>query len=46
MMLLVAGSIADRDGANGIVKDECLGQVASQMLSNLKTTEEAETIPV
>lgn len=46
MMFRVACSIADRDGAYGIVTGECLGQVASQTLSNLKTIEEAVTVPV
>lgn len=46
MMYRVARTIADRCGADGIVTGECLGQVASQTLSNLRTIEDAVTIPV
>jgi len=46
MMYRVACSLADRDGAAGIVTGECLGQVASQTLSNLKTIEETASTPV
>jgi thiamine biosynthesis protein ThiI len=46
MMYRVACSLADRDGADGIVTGESLGQVASQTLSNLKTIDGAVTTPV
>ncbi|WP_435194858.1 tRNA sulfurtransferase [Natronomonas sp. EA1] len=45
-MLRVAEAIADREGADGIVTGEALGQKSSQTARNLKLTSAATRLPV
>lgn len=47
MMMRIAEALAKREGAQGLVTGECLGQVASQTLPNLTSIGEVvETLPV
>lgn len=46
MLLRYAEKIAEEEGADAIVMGDSLGQVASQTLQNLRTIEQAITIPV
>lgn len=46
MLLRYAEKIAEKEGADAIVMGDSLGQVASQTLQNLRTIEQAITIPV
>ncbi len=45
-MVRAAEVIARREGARALVTGECLGQVASQTLDNLATTDAAVTMPI
>lgn len=47
MMMRISEALAKREGAQGLVTGECLGQVASQTLPNLTSIAEAiESLPV
>jgi tRNA uracil 4-sulfurtransferase len=46
MLLRYAEKIAEKEGADAIVMGDSLGQVASQTLQNLRTIEQAISIPV
>ncbi|MCD6536219.1 MAG: hypothetical protein J7K49_04215 [Thaumarchaeota archaeon] len=45
-MFRIAERVAEKEGAEAIVTGESLGQVSSQTLPNLRTIEEAVSIPV
>lgn len=45
-MLRTAEKLAEREGAQGIVTGESLGQVASQTLRNISVEEQAVSIPI
>lgn len=45
-MLRIAGLIAEREGAKALVTGDCVGQVASQTMSNLQTIWDAAPLPV
>lgn len=46
LMLRIAGEIAEREGALGVVTGESLGQVASQTLENLGAVGSVATLPL
>ena len=46
IMFRIAERIALREGANGLVTGESLGQVASQTVENMRTIEAVTTLPV
>jgi thiamine biosynthesis protein ThiI len=46
-MMRIAEALAEQEGAEGLVTGECLGQVASQTLPNLRVIDDAvEALPV
>jgi len=46
MMYRVASRVAEKEGADGILTGESLGQVASQTLQNIFVENQAATVPV
>lgn len=46
MMLRIAANIVEREGADGILTGESLGQVASQTLQNIYVTNQAVKTPI
>ena len=46
LMVRTAGALARRTGASALVTGDCLGQVASQTLTNMATVDEAAQLPV
>lgn len=46
MMLRIAAKIVEREGADGILTGESLGQVASQTLQNIHATNQAVKTPI